>query len=432
MLVHSILSAEGQSYPTLRDHDMYRMLHFQLSKKFRPRSLQIVKKNKKKFNIEDFVELETLIRSHLVRHVFRGNLKRSITVNFGSALQDLVRSGCSSSLISVMGRCGFSTSLSKRISIRQTSKQSRMVHSLENDLRYAIRSPEPKTAGYIDGDSYTANQVLDIIISSALNGAHASGLPRRSFYFPASRSGLLQGYRELSAGLMHNAQLVDPAEPRSSRLSGVVSDFVSSALLLSERRGFYNKLASEMESELLGGSIDLVENKAGTAYDIFYQTPDVSVPLHRTSSTVSEIAPLSLYLKHTAHPGSLLVIEEPESHLHVANQAVMAKYIARMVRYGLNVLVTTHSSAIVDEIGVYLRSSGASPAVRKKLKFSRSDYLKFDEVAPYVFEGSARSGYAVRKVETDTEVGIPHDEYVHVLESLYDRSTRLDYAMAGA
>ena len=48
-------------------------------------------------------------------------------------------------------------------------------------------------------------------------------------------------------------------------------------------------------------------------------------PFNRTSSMVSELAPFILFLKHIVGPEDLVILEEPESHLHPAIQSQMAQ-----------------------------------------------------------------------------------------------------------
>jgi predicted ATPase len=45
----------------------------------------------------------------------------------------------------------------------------------------------------------------------------------------------------------------------------------------------------------------------------------------------------------TAIEGGLLIIENPEAHLHPAGQSEMGMFLARMAAAGLQILVETHS-----------------------------------------------------------------------------------------
>jgi len=48
------------------------------------------------------------------------------------------------------------------------------------------------------------------------------------------------------------------------------------------------------------------------------------------------------------HGGVLLIVEEPEAHLHPLAQQWLAAQIGEMTRAGLQVVITTHSPAFVD------------------------------------------------------------------------------------
>ena len=52
----------------------------------------------------------------------------------------------------------------------------------------------------------------------------------------------------------------------------------------------------------------------------------------------------------SAKPGALIVIENPEAHLHPEGQAQLAKLIARVAQNGVQVIIETHSDHIVNGI----------------------------------------------------------------------------------
>jgi predicted ATPase len=75
---------------------------------------------------------------------------------------------------------------------------------------------------------------------------------------------------------------------------------------------------------------------------------------------VSELAPVILFLKYLVRPGDLVILEEPESHLHPASQRQMARGIARLVNAGVRVIITTHSDYFIGQVNNLLKLSRAS------------------------------------------------------------------------
>jgi predicted ATPase len=136
---------------------------------------------------------------------------------------------------------------------------------------------------------------------------------------------------------------------------------------------------------------------------------------------VSELAPVILFLKYLVEPGDLLILEEPESHLHPAIQRQMARGIARLVNSGVKVLITTHSDYFVAQINNLIRLSRASTAKRRKESYSAEDCLKADDVAAYQFViDDDKEGSFVHRLPVTAEEGIPEVEFQGVAEALYE------------
>ena len=124
-----------------------------------------------------------------------------------------------------------------------------------------------------------------------------------------------------------------------------------------------------------------------------------NIPLHLASSSVRGLSDLYFFLRHVARKNQLLIIDEPESHLDTPNQILLARLLARFVRAGLKVLVTTHSDYLIKEINnlVMLSKSFADKnAVVKKFKYSSDDFLDPDSVRAYVAEDNS-----LKKCEVD-------------------------------
>ena len=115
------------------------------------------------------------------------------------------------------------------------------------------------------------------------------------------------------------------------------------------------------------------------------------IPLHLASSSARGLSDFYFYLKHTAYPGQLLIVDEPETHLHPVNQIQVARLLARCANAGLRVLITTHSDYIVKELNNLIMLSqdfkGKSAFLSKHKKhYDENDYLKKSDVCAYVCE----------------------------------------------
>lgn len=121
--------------------------------------------------------------------------------------------------------------------------------------------------------------------------------------------------------------------------------------------------------------------------------PDRSfnVPLHLASSSARGLSDLYFFLRHIAERNHLLIIDEPESHLDTANQIRVARLLARLVRAGLKVLITTHSDYLIKEINnlIMLESDfEGRDAVLRSLKYTDDDVLQRTSIRAYVAQDS--------------------------------------------
>jgi hypothetical protein len=113
----------------------------------------------------------------------------------------------------------------------------------------------------------------------------------------------------------------------------------------------YIDLAEILEKQILSGGLDFSTSEPDPRRDILFQaTPDIKLELPIVSSMVKELAPLVIYLRYLAEPKQLLIIDEPEMNLHPAAQIQIIEFLAILVNAGLHVLITTHSTFIVDHL----------------------------------------------------------------------------------
>ena len=113
------------------------------------------------------------------------------------------------------------------------------------------------------------------------------------------------------------------------------------------------------------------------------------IPLHLASSSARGLSDLYFFLKHHAKPNSLVIIDEPESHLDTTNQILLARLLANMVRAGLKILVTTHSDYLIKEINnlVMLHSSfPEKDKVLKRFRYDADESIAPESIRAYVAE----------------------------------------------
>ena len=136
------------------------------------------------------------------------------------------------------------------------------------------------------------------------------------------------------------------------------------------------------------------------------------------------LAPVVLFMRGVIRIGDTLVIEEPEAHLHPAAQTRMAVTLARLVRAGVRVLVTTHSDWLLKEIANLMREGAlAEQTGTRKRESTLPSMLHPDEVGVWLFrQGRADQGSTVQEIPFDRSEGVEPPEYDDVAEQLYRQS----------
>ncbi len=149
-------------------------------------------------------------------------------------------------------------------------------------------------------------------------------------------------------------------------------------------------------------------------------------PFHKTSSMVSELAPVILFLKYLVGPGDLVILEEPESHLHPASQRQMARGIVRLVNAGVRVIITTHSDYFIGQVNNLLKLSHASRQKRAKEGYDAEDCLKPNDLGVYHFLLNESLGESVvKELPIIPSFGIEEEDFAAVSEALYRETVSL-------
>ena len=242
------------------------------------------------------------------------------------------------------------------------------------------------------------------------------------YYLPASRYGILQSHQILFTGIVKNALDMGLEGFSIPRIPGVTINFLNNIYTAPPELGPFSEIADDIEKSMLYGKIEFQNDHMPI---INYVQNNQTIPLHRTSSLVSEMSSLILYLRHIVRPGSLLVIEEPESHLHPAHQIELARCLVNLVRKGVYVLITTHSPYMVEPIGNYLQASKISNSRREKIQHNKSSFIMINELAVYLFEAKQNTTQ-IKEVDVSTEDGIDQKQFVSAFESISEHARAIE------
>ena len=251
---------------------------------------------------------------------------------------------------------------------------------------------------------------------------------RPAHYLPADRTGVMHAHRVVVRSLIEGATSAG-LRPTASMpaLSGVMADFLEQLIEFDDTpRMSHNRnrdIARDLEENILSGAVSV--EKPDIGYPRFFYIPQgwketKALPLMNASSMVSELAPLVLYLRHVVAPGDLLIIEEPESHLHPAMQAAFARQLAQVVKAGIRVIVTTHSEWVLDQFANLVRLSALPQSKRKE--FPEADAaLRPDQFGAWLFKPKQRpKGSVVEEIRIDPEAGGLLADYSEIADQLYN------------
>lgn len=172
-------------------------------------------------------------------------------------------------------------------------------------------------------------------------------------YIPAARTGLMITYRALIAGLFRTLAFEGGDEFRMI-LPRPIVDFLA---MLNGVIGFSYKnilfeIASDLEQEVLQGEIKTPDDDRNEFWYV-PQGSNIKLPMCAVSSLVTELAPFIMILKSGLLSKSL-IFEEPEAHLHLSAQKVLARSLVRLVNAGVQVIVTTHSDTFLQQLNILM------------------------------------------------------------------------------
>ncbi len=372
----------------------------------------------------------------LIRHSSDSQTLFSLWRNFSeSGLNDLFRYNVE------LTNSGIEITASIPNNVKLTNSGTKIAASIPNTLSRQIRvdstlSPED-WINKSELDEERVAEALLVGLANAVVSNMVASLSHPAYYLPADRAGVMHAHQVAVRGLIASASRTGlRRDSPMPVLSGVLGDFLDQLVALAEPRRRaqnedYDPLAQNLEQTLLRGAVRVEQSQIN--YPSFVYRPDDwkrDLPLMNASSMVSELAPVVLYLRHVVQPGDLLIIEEPESHLHPAMQVEFTRQLAAAVQAGVRILITTHSEWVLEELANLVRLSDL-PKERRTGIDDEDVVLSPDQVGAWFFEpNSEGNGSTVREIALDTESSTFPAGFGLVTESLYNRwseiSTRIE------
>ena len=312
------------------------------------------------------------------------------------------------------------------------------VTNLLDDL--VTEMPEEQRGGRSDLIRRRASSVLaDVLWDTHL--LPSIGLSGVAHYLPAGRSGLLEAWMDVVRLRLEQDRddlVLTGREPAA--LGGIALDFLLALQQLirpgSRRYRRYRarhpvhqpteelrelRSAAIHLEKLIGGRVELARGRERVP-SFTYKHGNNSIPVQRASSMVAELAPLLSWIQHLLIPGDLLLIDEPEAHMHPEAVLRVAQTLVALSQSGIRVLCTTHSSDFLHKVSNCMLRANLS----SETKASDSMSIGVEDIGVFRFERPGQSGGTVIiPVKIDPDWGIPEDEHIAVAELLADETAEL-------
>lgn len=388
------------------------------------------------FKIEDFDKrmenvkevtphsfIETFIKTVLdnTAHPLENTLKNLLERNFGVELKNLINLYSDFAEI----ECTYSEYLKMKIIIAQDN-------SLSVDLDVKVE----ELANNILKDAKIRRLIKEYIASTEerkilrifplIEKVAKFIFPERALlstlYIPAGRAGLLEGYEAVSSALIALAPAAPLRGISMPPMPGMASEFYSIMLQLGGRKGPFAEMA-ELFREIMEGDIyfemlEAPKGKSKMVYKFKFKDKEASIDLIHAASMIKELAPIYLVVREFVDKGYLLIIEEPESHLHPAAQIKLVEIFAKLVNKGLNIIMTTHSDLLLRKL--------AHLVMRSSIKSKSDVILNPEDVSIYLLKPNEK-GYVTQKVNILEEM----PTFDEVINQLYEEERSLYFSLEG-
>ena len=255
------------------------------------------------------------------------------------------------------------------------------------------------------------NSVILIILTMIAKSILGQICLKNSYYLTCERSVLVTDNKALTRRIHDKSYF-------SKNQIDILSKLYS---INPSKIGEFYDLGCEFDKEFSGYLVYIKDN--GITNEIYYIDRDSNqeVSSKMLSTSIHEMALLSIYLKYVVEKGDLLIIEEPEAHLHPENQRILVKYIVRAVNKGLKVMLTTHSDYVIEQFNNFIRLYSVN---LDEFDYTPSDVLSHEDISIYTFKKDSEKQFVAEKIDIN-ETGFDEETFTPVSEDLYDESDKI-------
>ena len=123
-----------------------------------------------------------------------------------------------------------------------------------------------------------------------------------------------------------------------------------------------HQVGARLDTFFPGCAVDVQQVRNANAVTLGIRTSEATGfvrPIH-SGFGITQILPIVVAVLSVPE-GSLLLIENPEVHLHPAGQALMGRFMADVANSGIQVIVETHSDHFMDGVRIAVREGLIAP-----------------------------------------------------------------------
>lgn len=311
---------------------------------------------------------------------------------------------------------------------------------------------ERQEEGHLDYwmDANNAEEECTLALLGSFSFLPHTSRSSRAHYLPAIRGGVMQSHRTLVSALIEKAPEIGITGADIVPFTGVLADFLRKLLNVGDvrkkrragvnREGLYTgglfrknadsgvaNLSRKIEQEILHGEIGIKMSETGYP-DFRYRFSgagdrDRDIPLVNASSSVSELAPIILFVRYYLSSGDVFIVEEPEAHLHPAAQRIVASVLAELVNAGVYVIATTHSDVVLEQLSNHIHAHGVPAS--KTVNVLGDVKLAPEKTAVYHFPEEHQGRTKVKLFPPDKNTGIVTPDHLDSSSELYNEAVDL-------